>query len=62
MQILTAQLVVDLACLRTNAAGTVSGTQAGLVCYIRALCECSLDVPDLCFLRLICRRKMCNKD
>lgn len=23
---------------------------------IRALCECSLDVPDLCFLR-ICRRK-----
>lgn len=33
MQILTAQLVVDLDCLHTNAAGTVSGTEVGLVCY-----------------------------
>ena len=34
----------------------------GLLYDIRALCECSLDVPDLCFLRLICRRKMRNTD
>ena len=32
VQILTAQLVVDLDCLHTNAAGTVSGTEVGLVC------------------------------